>query len=168
VLAIVSLVLAGKAKREIASSYGARSGLGVVKAARILAVVCFIWGILALLAVVPAFLGARDRARDRAAQSDVRIALIAAKTRYTDSGQWPTADQLPAIEPGLAYAASDGEVSKGTIEIENVNEGVIGLATKSASGACFYVASAADGSTGFAKSNACTAPSAQKYFNRWP
>ena len=48
-----------------------------------LMVVVLIIGILIAIAL-PTFLGARTRAQNRAAQSDLRNALVAAKTIYTD------------------------------------------------------------------------------------
>ncbi len=47
-----------------------------------LMVVVLIIGILIAIAL-PTFLGARERAQNRAAQSDLRNALVAAKTLYT-------------------------------------------------------------------------------------
>ena len=49
-----------------------------------LMVVVLIIGILIAIAL-PTFLGARTRAQNRAAQSDLRNALVAAKTFYTDA-----------------------------------------------------------------------------------
>ena len=46
-------------------------------------VVVLIIGILIAIAL-PTFLGARERAQNRAAQSSLRNALAAAKTAYTD------------------------------------------------------------------------------------
>ena len=48
-----------------------------------LMVVVLIIGILIAIAL-PTFLGARSRSQDRAAQSDLRNALAAAKTCFTD------------------------------------------------------------------------------------
>ena len=55
-----------------------------------LMVVVLIIGILIAIAL-PAFLGARTRAQNRAAQSDLRNALVAAKTMYTDNSSYVTA-----------------------------------------------------------------------------
>ena len=49
-----------------------------------LMVVVLIIGILIAIAL-PTFLGARQRAQNRAAQSDLRNAIAAAKTAYTDT-----------------------------------------------------------------------------------
>ena len=55
-----------------------------------LMVVVLIIGILIAIAL-PTFLGARTRAQNRAAQSDLRNALVAAKTMYTDNSSYAAA-----------------------------------------------------------------------------
>ncbi len=67
-------------------------------------VVVLIIGILIAIAL-PTFLGARERAQNRAAQSSLRNALVAAKTAYTDDGDYSGADdrRTGAIEPSLSY-----------------------------------------------------------------
>ncbi len=57
-----------------------------------LMVVVLIIGILIAIAL-PTFLGARTRAQNRAAQSDLRNALVAAKTMYTDNSSYALADE---------------------------------------------------------------------------
>ena len=52
-----------------------------------LMVVVLIIGILIAIAL-PTFLGARERAQNRAAQSSLRNALVAAKTSYTDTSDY--------------------------------------------------------------------------------
>ena len=52
-----------------------------------LMVVVLIIGILIAIAL-PTFLGARSRAQNRAAQSDLRNTLVAAKTSYTDTNNY--------------------------------------------------------------------------------
>ena len=70
-----------------------------------LMVVVLIIGILIAIAL-PTFLGARERAQNRAAQSSLRNALVAAKTAYTDDGDYSGPDNdLGAIEPSLTYVA---------------------------------------------------------------
>ncbi len=56
-----------------------------------LMVVVLIIGILIAIAL-PTFLGARERAQNRAAQSSLRNALAAAKTSYTDTSDFSGAD----------------------------------------------------------------------------
>src|SRR4051794_12819097 len=71
-----------------------------------LMVVVLIIAILLAIAI-PSFLGARGKAQDRAAQSNVRNALTAEKTYFTDQQAYTaTATALTAIEPSLAYKAS--------------------------------------------------------------
>src|SRR5260370_37002764 len=67
-----------------------------------LMVVVLIIAILIAIAI-PTFLGARQRAQDRAAQSDLRNGLTAEKTAYTDASTYDTAAQMLAsnIEPSL-------------------------------------------------------------------
>ncbi len=74
-----------------------------------LMVVVLIIGILVAIAL-PTFLGARERAQNRAAQSGLRNALVAAKTVYTDDERLQHgADRRrssTAIEPSLTYFGS--------------------------------------------------------------
>src|SRR5262249_57617607 len=67
-------------------------------------VVVLIIGILIAIAL-PTFLGARQRAEARAAQSSVRNALVAAKTSYTDVDSYDNVSgaNLTSIEPSLQY-----------------------------------------------------------------
>ena len=84
-----------------------------------LMVVVLIIGILIAIAL-PTFLGARTRAQNRAAQSDLRNALVAAKTMYTDNSTYALADSaatgLVTVEPSLCYvAAGTASVSSGAV-----------------------------------------------------
>jgi type IV pilus assembly protein PilA len=69
-----------------------------------LMVVVLIIAILIAIAI-PTFLGARQRAQDRAAQSNLRNALTAEKTFYTDSQTYGTDAQMTAsnIETSLKW-----------------------------------------------------------------
>ena len=70
-----------------------------------LMVVVLIIAILLAIAI-PTFLGARQRAQDRAAQSDLRNALTAAKVLYTDTESYSlTASDLMGVEPSLTFVA---------------------------------------------------------------
>ena len=77
-----------------------------------LMVVVLIIGILIAIAL-PTFLGARERAQNRAAQSSLRNALVAAKTAYTDTSDYSAATaaagDLDAIEPSLTYVAGTAD-----------------------------------------------------------
>jgi type IV pilus assembly protein PilA len=109
-----------------------------------LMVVVLIIGILIAIAL-PTFLGARQRAEARAAQSSVRNALVAAKTSYTDVDSWNnvTVANLGSIEPSLTYqaAASTGPT---VISFETALNGAttrqeIGLAAMANSGTCYLL-----------------------------
>ena len=78
-----------------------------------LMVVVLIIAILIAIAI-PTFLGARERAQDRAAQSNLRNALTSAKVHYTDEEAYTTSGavttilfgDLAAIEPSLNFVAA--------------------------------------------------------------
>src|SRR3954452_8087416 len=72
-----------------------------------LMVVVLIIGILIAIAL-PTFLGARQRAQNRAAQAGLRNALVAAKTLFTDNNDYQaaTVTALAAVEPSLSYVAA--------------------------------------------------------------
>jgi hypothetical protein len=65
-------------------------------------------GLILLAIAIPTFIGARERANDRAAQSSARIALIGAKTIYTDSHSYEAAtpEQLGSLEPSLTFTTA--------------------------------------------------------------
>jgi type IV pilus assembly protein PilA len=110
-----------------------------------LMVVVLIIGILIAIAL-PVFLGARTRAQDRAAQSGLRNALAAAKTSYTDAGNFSGATDtgLAAVEPSLQFKAA-GTASATPTEVSVKPVGTAGsqqfwaAAAKSASGSCYYI-----------------------------
>ena len=139
-----------------------------------LMVVVLIIAILLAIAI-PTFLGARDRANNRAAQSSLRNALSAAKTLFTDSQDYKSATEsaLDGIEPALTFENST--TASGTFKVvsvdENPSSAAAGTASsnwaaaaKSKTGTCYYIydSTAAGGGTMYAKSAAasCTAASA--------
>src|SRR3982750_1442136 len=69
-----------------------------------LMVVVLIIAILIAIAI-PTFLGARERANNRAAQSSLRNALTAAKTLFTDNNDYTPAGNtaLAGVEPSLTF-----------------------------------------------------------------
>src|SRR4051794_32817135 len=73
-----------------------------------LMVVVLIIAILIAIAI-PTFLGARNRAQDRGAQSNIRNAFTAEKTSYTDKSQYSNdvTTTLPGIEPSLHWFADE-------------------------------------------------------------
>jgi len=115
-------------------------------------VVVLIIAILIAIAI-PQFLGARERAEDRAAQSSLRNALTAAKTAYTDSQSYGVATDtdLPAIEPSLTYVAggtaSTGfkEVSVNVANVSGTDQQIWEAAALSKSGKCWYIKDVATG-----------------------
>ena len=133
-----------------------------------LMVVVLIIGILIAIAL-PTFLGARERAQNRAAQSSLRNALVAAKTAYTDDGDYSgaTNSDLDAIEPSLSYAAA-GTASTGpnNVSVSVTDDGtavdaVWSAAALSDSGDCFWIMDTATGpGTEYGSGAACTGTAA--------
>jgi type IV pilus assembly protein PilA len=116
-----------------------------------LMVVVLIIGILIAIAL-PTFLGARTRAQDRAAQSDLRNGIAAAKTYFTDSDVYTGFDvtKAEAIEPSLVWTAA-GTPTAGQTVIQVVGADNVVLTALSGSGTYFCIAdnSAAGGGTFF-------------------
>ena len=103
-----------------------------------LMVVVLIIGILIAIAL-PTFLGARSRAQNRAAQSDLRNALVAAKTIYTDNSTYAgaTAAAVKVVEPSLNFVTT---AATGTdVGVAAISATQWAAARLSASGACFYI-----------------------------
>jgi type IV pilus assembly protein PilA len=105
-----------------------------------LMVVVLIIGILIAIAL-PTFLGARNRANDRAAQSDLRNALAAAKVYFTDADTYAGFDNLDgeAIEPSLDFAVG-GANSQDVVHIGTVTATEVAMYTLSASSQAFCIA----------------------------
>jgi type IV pilus assembly protein PilA len=118
-------------------------------------VVVLIIGILIAIAL-PTFLGARTRAQDRAAQSDLRNGIAAAKTYFVDSDVYTGFDttKAEAIEPSLVWTAA-GTPTVGQTVIQAVAADSVVLTALSGSGTFFCIAdkSSAGGGT-FYNSNA--------------
>ena len=137
-----------------------------------LMVVVLIIGILIAIAL-PTFLGARTRAQNRAAQSDLRNALVAAKTLYTDNSSYigafagvvgPPATGLKAVEPSLVYV--DGAPALGTTAVgiavaPDLSITTWAAARQSASGICYYISDSSTAGTKYgqaAASGVCASP----------
>lgn len=70
-----------------------------------LMVVVLIIAVLVAIAI-PSFLGFRDRAMDRAAQSELRNVLLAEKAYWTDNGSYSATDtDLQSYEPSIVVIA---------------------------------------------------------------
>ena len=76
-----------------------------------LMVVVLIIAILLAIAV-PTFLGARSRAQNRAAQSNLRTGLTAEKTLYTDSQAYQDATTMATAESSLSYVTTTPTAGK--------------------------------------------------------
>jgi len=114
-----------------------------------LMVVVLIIAILIAIAI-PQFLGARQRAQDSAAKSDLRNALTAEKTSYTDTQAYTaTTATLAAIEPALKWNAVGGpNVSVGNVVATPADSNVVCIQETSKSGTIFSIADVAMGAVG--------------------
>lgn len=128
-------------------------------------VVVLIIGILLAIGI-PTFLGARTRAQDRAAQSNLRTAQNTALIIFTDDGDFRTSTvaNFRLSEPQLTWRGTNGasrnenqvSIARGTGGSE------FGAAALSDSGTCFFVRLRVDGATlfGSSDSTACTGANA--------
>ena len=170
--AIAALIVGAKADREIRESGGRLGGEGLVKAGRILAIVHLAISVVMIPVMaaiaIPTFLGAQERAQDRAVQSDLRNAFTAERVYFVDHERW-TDDpaELAAIEPSITFQRAS--VPAGTDVISVVVDGdVVALAGRSASGTCFYLSGVAfDDRVGYAEDEGCGAAETQEYLNAW-
>jgi len=82
-------------------------------------VVALTIGILIAIAL-PTFLGARERAQDRAAQSDLRTGLAAAMTHWSEAGDYGgfAAASAEAMEPSLDWQSAGTAPTGHQITIE--------------------------------------------------
>jgi type IV pilus assembly protein PilA len=110
-----------------------------------LMVVVLIIGILVAIAL-PTFLGARSRAQDRAAQSNLRNGIAAAKVFYTDNETYVGFDATPAtgpaedIEPSLTWvAAGDPAINQVALGGIAPSATQVHLVAESASGTFFCI-----------------------------
>src|SRR3954447_18660758 len=117
-----------------------------------LMVVVLIIGILIAIAL-PTFLGARTRAQNKAAQSDLRNALVAAKTMYTDTSSYATATAnsvtgLPTVEGSLSYTNAASSVAAPLVSVMTTPTATTWAAARmSAGGACFGIRDTSTGGT---------------------
>ena len=123
-----------------------------------LMVVVLIIAILIAIAI-PTFLGARSRAQDRAAQSNLRNALTAEKTFYTDRQAYSqTPSDLSAIEPSLSYVALAASLSPNQVGLSTANNGAdVYLEGQSSSGSCFWIHDSTSTGTQYSRAACATA-----------
>jgi type IV pilus assembly protein PilA len=133
-----------------------------------LMVVVLIIAILIAIAI-PTFLGARQRAQDRAAQSDLRNGLTAEKTVYTDTQTYldPTAANMATVESslkwGVTLTGAVGDVVAG-------DKGVVCLTETSKGGTKFAIADVASGAnagTYFNKGGDCSSTAPATLAGAW-
>ncbi len=112
-----------------------------------LMVVVLIIAILIAIAI-PTFLGARARAQDRAAQSDLRNGLTAEKTVYTDAQTYSsdtTTAGMKGVEASLAWGTKlTVAVGQSSVAATGVND-IVCLTEKSNSGTTFAIVDIAAG-----------------------
>jgi type IV pilus assembly protein PilA len=118
-------------------------------------VVVLIIGILLAIAI-PTFLGSRNRAHDRAAQANLRSALVAAKASYATRASFtcalavatvacPTA--MPQLEPSLTYTTAASTTALPRVSIWTAPTASTWAAARmSSSGTCFGIRDVATGS----------------------
>ena len=89
-----------------------------------LMIVVLIIGILIAIAL-PTFLGARQRAQDRAAQSNLRTGLAAAMTHWAEAGDYDGFDTATAetIEPSLDWQPAGTQPTGNQITIQAPDAG---------------------------------------------
>jgi len=128
-----------------------------------LMVVVLIIAILIAIAI-PTFLGARRRAQDRQAQSNIRNALLAEKTYYTDKQAYTsTSASLADIESSLTFntAPTTADASARQVGVTlpvASNTDIVCIGSKSKSGSVFLisdVASATTSTTGATPATSC-------------
>jgi type IV pilus assembly protein PilA len=121
-----------------------------------LMVVVLIIGILIAIAL-PTFLGARERAQDRAAQSSLRNALAAAKTIFTDTDDYSRVNTTTLGDAETSLEFVDGDSTGPTVvswdvSTTNTADDTVTLAALADTGNCFYIRDIASGAgTQFAR-----------------
>jgi prepilin-type N-terminal cleavage/methylation domain-containing protein len=124
-----------------------------------------------LIAVsVPFMLGARHRAQDREAQSNVRNGLSAERAAYTDTQDYTTdVAKLADIESSLTFVGNNtpAEIRKVYVHVAGA---AVYIGARSASGSCFYLRDDSSSPTMFAidSDGACADLSAATYsLTKW-
>ena len=104
-------------------------------------VVVLIIGIL-LAVGIPTFLGARTRAQDRAAQSNLRTAQTTAFVLMTDVGDFALASssRMASSEPSLTFFATAASTETHIVTVAPSSDDTeFGAAVMSDSGTCFFI-----------------------------
>jgi type IV pilus assembly protein PilA len=135
-----------------------------------LMVVVLIIAILIAIAI-PTFLGARSRAQDRQAQSNLRNAFAAEKVLYTDNSVYSeTPAALSGVEPSLTYVTGLAPVAAATPKdiYVKVSGTSVYVAARSKTNTCYYIKDDAASPTAYSKASvassaACTDASTLTY-----
>jgi type IV pilus assembly protein PilA len=118
-----------------------------------LMVVVLIIAILLAIAI-PTFLGARNSANARAAQSDLNTAQTAEQTYWTNNQAWGTTATTPAIstiEPNITWVVADTAPAKGnnvSASTTTADSGILFLQATGSDGNCYVVQLDNDSSLG--------------------
>ena len=133
-----------------------------------LMVVVLIIGILVVLAL-PTFLGARERASDRATQANMLNAFAAERAYYTDTLTYTTDPvQMTAIEAAIVYLDGDTPLVDGVVYLHlHPIPNEIFVSAMSASGTCWYLREIDGGGARFASDSACGVADTQVYTRAW-
>ena len=124
-----------------------------------LMVVVLIIGILVAIAL-PTFLGARTRAQDKAAESNLRNGIAAAKVFFTDGDVYTGfngAGVAAGIEPSLTWVVAAGTPTAGQVVIQANTATNVELTTLSASGTFFCISDTSTSGTAYGKAALYTA-----------
>jgi len=105
-----------------------------------LMVVVLIIGILVAIAL-PTFLGARNRAQDRAAQSSLRVALTSGRVVFADYDGYATATipEFQAVDQSVQWVSASLSSTVPTTVSGDTTGGVLTIAAFSRSGNCFLL-----------------------------
>jgi type IV pilus assembly protein PilA len=130
--------------------------------------VILIVGVLVVMAL-PTFLGARERASDRAAQADIRNAFAAERAYYTDTLTYTTdPTTMTAIEPAITYLDGDTPLITDVAYLHlHPGPNEIFLSAMSDSGMCWYLREIDGDGAEFASDAACGVADTQTYTGAW-
>lgn len=105
-----------------------------------LMVVVLIIGILVAIAL-PTFLGARNRAQDRAAQSSIRQAFTAGRIVFSTGGDYngKTIADFQAVDDSVSWVPAATSSSDPTTVSGDTTGGVLVIAAFSKSNNCFFL-----------------------------
>jgi type IV pilus assembly protein PilA len=105
-----------------------------------LMIVVLIIGILVAIAL-PTFIGARNRAQDRAAQSSIRQALTVGRVVFSTDGDYVGATQVmfEAVDNSVRWVDASTGSSEPTVVSWSNAGGILVLASFSKSSTCFFL-----------------------------